>query len=79
MRSSFLLYCGKYIRKTTAIYLIQEKEKLSNEQLLSVGAMNANYLYSVESRLASASNTVRAGDFCVSGELMMIHSFCLEE
>ena len=62
--SPFVVYSGKYIRKTTAVYLIQEKEQLSNDRLLRVRSKNADHLYSVESRCVSASNTVRAGDLC---------------
>ena len=62
--SPFVVYGGKYIRKTTAIYLIQEKEQLSNDRLLRVRANNPDHLYSVDSKRVSASNTVRAGDLC---------------
>ena len=40
--SPFAIYCGKYIRKTTAVYLLQEKEQLSNDRLLRVRAKNAD-------------------------------------
>ena len=44
-KSKFVLYNGVYVRKTTALYLVQENTQLSADRLLRVKAKQSDHVY----------------------------------
>ena len=63
--SPFVEYGDNYIRKSTALYLIQENDPLSNDRLLRVRATQPSHLYSATNVEMNARHRVRAGELCV--------------
>ena len=63
--SPFVEYGDKYIRKSTALYLIQENVPLSNDRLLRVRATQASHLYSATNIEMNTRHFVTAGELCV--------------
>ena len=64
--SPFVLYNDTYIRKTTALYLLQESSSVSSDRLLRVRAQQPNHIFSgLEVDKCGPMQCVRAGDLCV--------------
>ena len=66
----FLEYDGCYIRKSTALYLLQENFQVSGDRLLRVRAEQPNHIYtnhSIPSR--SSADKVNSGDLCIFSRL----------
>lgn len=64
----FIEYNGAFIRKTTALYIIQENTQISNDRLLRVRSDQPSHLFSgteVNDRNLSPKNLVHAGDLCL--------------
>ena len=64
-RSSFISYNGVYIRKVTALYLLQERTQLSNDRLLRVRGVQPEHVFTGETRNVSGDNVVSSGELCV--------------
>lgn len=64
-KSCFVQYGDAYIRKTTALYLLQEKNQLSNDRLLRVRAAQPSHLYN-DSNITPCNrkDLVESGDLC---------------
>lgn len=59
-------YNGTYIRKTTALYLLQENFKVSSDRLLRVRADQPTHIFSgLDLDKCGRVNCVQAGDLCV--------------
>lgn len=64
-KSCFVLYNGAYIRKTTALYLLQEKNQLSNDRLLRVRSAQPSHLFNTSNRShCERQDIVESGDLC---------------
>ena len=65
-KSPFIEYNGAFIRKSTALYLLQENKQLSNDRLLRVRASQPGHLFNGESELGTDQERVivRSGDLC---------------
>ncbi len=64
-KSPFIEYHGAFIRKSTALYLLQENKQLSNDRLLRVRASQPGHLFNGESESGlDEENIVRSGDLC---------------
>ena len=62
----FLIYNGTYIRKSTALYLLQENFAVSNDRLLRVRAQQPSHIFSrSENGRNGLQNAVRSGDLCL--------------
>ena len=61
------MYKGAFIRKSTALYLLQENCKLSNDRLLRVWSNQPTHLSSSEDDTQQISDKrfVRIGDLCI--------------
>uniref|UniRef100_A0A7M5X9S7 Uncharacterized protein n=2 Tax=Clytia hemisphaerica TaxID=252671 RepID=A0A7M5X9S7_9CNID len=65
-KSQFIRYNGAFIRKSTALYLLQEKKQLSNDRLLRVRASQPRHLFNGEGeRESEQQQIVRSGDLCL--------------
>ena len=64
-KSAFLVYEGTIIRKTTALYILQENSQLSNNRLLRVRSEQASHLFDSTKFNYTPANCVRAGDLCL--------------
>lgn len=65
MKSLFIEYNGAYIRKSTALYLLQENKQLSNDRLLRVRASQPSHLFHDENEIQSnQEKLVKSGDLC---------------
>ena len=64
-KSVFLVYEGTIIRKTTALYLLQENSQLSNDRLLRVRSEQASHLFDSTKFNYTPANCVMAGDLCL--------------
>ena len=65
-KSCFVRYNGAFIRKTTALYLLQEKKQLSNDRLLRVRAAQPNHLFNNNNEnRCQRQEVVQSGDLCV--------------
>ena len=69
-KSPFVELDGVYIRKTTALYILQENPQLSNDRLLRVCSAQPLHLFSgaegiVSSPSSGYQETVFSGDLCV--------------
>ena len=63
--SAFIEYNGAYIRKSTALYLLQENKQISNDRLLRVRASQPDHLFDGESGIELDQDyIVRSGDLC---------------
>ena len=62
-KSPFVLYDDTYIRKTTALYLLQENTQLSCDRLLRVRAVQPNHVF-VRSQ-QDVSSSIASGDLCI--------------
>ena len=63
--SEFVEYQGAYIRKTTALYLLQENAQLSNDRLLRVREEQPNHLLNRENVRNVVETFVKIGDTCI--------------
>ena len=62
----FMMYNGTYIRKSTALYLLQENFAVSNDRLLRVRAQQPSHIFSSsENEKNGLQNAVRSGDLCL--------------
>lgn len=61
----FVQYKGAYIRKTTALFILQEGTQVSNDRLLRVREEQPSHLFSGIDERGSLSSSVRVGDLCV--------------
>ena len=62
-KSAFLVYEGTIIRKTIALYILQENSQLPNDRLLRVRSEQASHLFdSTRFNYTPPANCVRAGD-----------------
>ena len=61
----FVKYNGAYIRKSTALYLLQENTQLSNDRLLQVREDQPEHVYSGSTNEAQRFSHVIAGDLVV--------------
>ena len=67
-KSPFVEYNGVYIRKVTALYILQENPQLSNDRSLRVRDAQPSHLFSGIEYVASESSRqdfVHSGDLCV--------------
>ena len=68
-KSAFVKYKGVYIRKTTALYILQENPQLSNDRLLRVRSVQPTHLFSGSGATGSSSSGykqfVYSGDLCI--------------
>ena len=64
-KSAFLVYEETIIRKTTALYILQENSQLSNDRLLRVRSEQASHLFDSTKFNYTPANCVRAGDLCL--------------
>ena len=64
-KTPFLEYNGAYIRKTTALYLLQENYQVSNDRLLRVRSSQPSHLFSASDLENNSSSFVRMGDLCL--------------
>lgn len=65
-KSSFIEYKGSYIRKSTALFLLQEKKQVSNDRLLRVRSSQPSHLFNDDNMEPSGPQTkVNSGDLCV--------------
>ena len=64
-KSCFVRYNGAFIRKTTALYLLQEKNQLSNDRLLRVRAAQPSHLYNNNNKShCQREELIQSGDLC---------------
>ncbi len=64
--SPFVLYGDAYIRKTTALYLLQENFQISSDRLLRVRPIQPSHRFAgMDINDYALSKTVRAGDLCI--------------
>ena len=63
--SSFVRYENSFIRKTTALYLVQENCQVSNDRLLRVRRDQPDHLFSVPDTAGDTRPSVHSGDLCV--------------
>lgn len=64
-KSCFVRYNGAFIRKTTALYLLQEKNQLSNDRLLRVRAAQPSHLYNSNNKShCQREELIQSGDLC---------------
>ena len=65
-KSPFILYDGTYIRKTTALYLLQENTQLSCDRLLRVRAVQPNHVFvGSQHDVSSSRRSIASGDLCI--------------
>lgn len=65
-KTSFVEYNGAYIRKSTALYLLQEKKQISNDRLLRVRSSQPSHLFNDDNYQISGPQTkVNSGDLCI--------------
>ena len=64
-KTPFVEYNGAYIRKTTALYLLQENYQVSNDRLLRVRSSQPSHLFSASDLENNSSSFVRMGDLCL--------------
>ena len=65
-KSPFIEYNGHYIRKTTALYLLQEKNQISNDRLLRVRSSQPSHLFNDDNVEDSGPRSkVESGDLCI--------------
>ena len=62
-------YKGAYIRKSTALYLLQENLQISNDRLWRVRKTQPAHLFSSSSELCGSSSCVKIGDLCLFRQL----------
>ena len=60
--SPFIKYKDKFIRKTTALYLIQEKVSVSNDRLLRVRRDHPSHIFSETDAQISDTDYLKCGD-----------------
>ena len=63
--SAFVQYQNAFIRKTTALYLIQENCEVSNDRLIRVRRDQPDHLFSVSPAHSFNTNCVQSGDLCI--------------
>ena len=64
-KSKFVLYNGVYVRKTTALYLVQESTQLSVDRLLRVRAKQPDHVHGSGKSIFSSKNKISSGDLCL--------------
>ena len=64
-KSKFVLYNNSYIRKTTALYLVQEGTRLSVDRLLRVRAAQLKHIYTTPESRAVLDNLISSGNLCI--------------
>ena len=64
-KSAFLVYEGTIIRKTTALYILQENSQFSNDRLLRVRSDQESHLFDSTKFYYTPANCVRARDLCL--------------
>ena len=64
-KRKFVLYNGVYVRKTTALYIVQEKSQLSADRLLRVGAKQPDHVYDSGKSIFSSEDNISSGDLCL--------------
>ena len=83
-RCPFMNYNGSFIRKSTALYLLQENCQLSNDRLLRVRTDQPEHLFSGHQEAGNEDgiqSIVRVGDMCVfqrveSSNLLLGRAVC---
>ena len=66
VKSPFVKYMDGYIRKTTALYLLQEYFQVSKDRLLRVCAEQPNHIFSsTHLKKDCEQRAVKCGDLCV--------------
>ena len=64
-KSLFVKYQGVFIRKSTALYLLQENNQLSNDRLLRVRSIQPSHLFNKDvSNGCNNEGKVNSGDLC---------------
>ena len=63
-KRGFIRYKGEYIRKSTALYLLQENVQLSNDRLLRVRSDQPSHLLDVEN-VVVVDSFAKVGDFAI--------------
>lgn len=64
-KSPFLLYGDRYIRKSTALYLLQENMSLSSDRLLRVRKKQLSHIHNPESDAVYPENHIKTCDLCL--------------
>ena len=64
-KSPFILYNDKYIRKSTALYLLQENFSVSNDRLLCVRANQHEHVHNLGNNLIYPQDHMKLCDLCV--------------
>ena len=64
-KSPFLVYEGTIIRKSTALYILQENAQISNDRLLRVRTNQSNHLFDPSCYDNVPETCVRTGDLCI--------------
>ena len=64
-KSPFMLYGQQYIRKSTALYLIQENISLSNDRLLRVRKTQLSHIHNDQDESAYPEKHVKNCDLCI--------------
>ena len=67
MKSPFVEYDGAYIRKSTALYLLQENFQVSNDRLLRVHLQQPTHVFATTylTTTDTQRNIVKSGDMCL--------------
>ncbi len=67
VKSPFVEYDGAFIRKTTALYLLQENFQVSNDRLLRVRSQQPTHVFATTylSTTDTQRNVVKSGDMCL--------------
>ena len=64
-KSPFLLYGDRYIRKSTALYLLQENMSLSSDRLLRVRKKQLSHIHNTRSDAVYPENHIKTCDLCI--------------
>ena len=65
-KTPFILYNGNYIRKSTALYLLQENFSLSNDRLLRVrAAQPVISIHNIDGSLIYPQSHIKSCDLCI--------------
>lgn len=69
-KTPFVKFKGAFIRKTTALYLLQENTQLSNDRLLRVRSSQPSHIFgNSDSSPEKSSDFVHIGDLCLFRQL----------
>ena len=64
-KTPFIQYQNRYIRKSTALYLIQENLNVSNDRLLRVRSNQPSHIYHSKESTLYPKNHIKSGDLCI--------------